>query len=47
MMAVDVKDDSHLTVRSVEVIEGNILLKSYNFYGWIESPMMRAPTPEF
>jgi hypothetical protein len=47
MMIVNVKDEYHLSVMSREVIGDESLYKSFNFFGWIESPKIRAPSPEF
>lgn len=46
-MDVSVVDNYHLAVKSNEVIPPNLLYKTYNFFGWIESPNLRAPSPQF
>ena len=46
-MDVSVVDNYHLAVKSKEVIPPNLIYKTYNFFGWIESPNLRAPSPQF
>ena len=40
-------DNHYLTVESREVIPAHQLFKTYNFFGWFESPHGSVPSPEF
>jgi hypothetical protein len=46
-MQVSVVDNHSFSVNSQEIISPDLIKKTYNFYGWIESPKLRAPSPQF